>query len=103
MAMQPYTLMTGDPDFFYAYWIESDAPGNCGWKDARTDILIQKARHEMDSRRRKDLYRQLSETIRDQLPLVPLYHDVSLYACRKQAGEFEMDHLFRPCLTEKMP
>ncbi|MEZ4526461.1 MAG: ABC transporter substrate-binding protein [Desulfobacterales bacterium] len=103
MAVQPYTLMTGDPDFFYAYWIASDAPGNCGWKDAQTDRLVRNARHEMDAGKRKELYRQLAEKIRDQLPLLPLYHDVSLYACRKQAGEFEMDHLFRPCLTEKMP
>ncbi len=103
IAIQPYTLMTGDPDFFYAYWIASDAPRNCGWKDAETDMLIRNARYEMNLSRRKELYRQLAEKISHFLPLVPLYHDVSLYACRKTAKEFEMDVMFRPHLTEEKP
>ncbi len=101
IAIQPYTLMTGDPDFFYAYWIASDAPRNCGWKDAEVDILIRKARYEMNFEARRKLYRQLEEKINQHLPLLPLYHDVSLYAFRKQIRDFEMDHFFKPCLIRK--
>jgi peptide/nickel transport system substrate-binding protein len=103
IALQPYTLMSGDPDFFYAYWIESDAPRNCGWKDPQTDNLIRSARHEMNFSNRQALYRKLTQTIHEQLPVLPIYHDVSLYACSKRFQEFEMDHLFKPCLVEKKP
>ncbi|GBC61563.1 ABC transporter substrate-binding protein [Desulfonema ishimotonii] len=103
LAIQPYTLMTGDPDFFYTYWIASDAPRNTGWHDAEADRLIRTARHEMVPDRRRDLYRRLEEIFSRNLPLLPLYHDVSLYAHRKTVGQFEMDHLFRPLLTEARP
>ncbi len=101
MAVQPYTLMTGDPDFFYSYWILSDAPRNCGWRNPDADRLINEARHEADGQRRKDLYRRLQEMLNQDLPLLPLYHDVALYAHRKEVRCFQMDHFFKPVLKVK--
>ncbi|MGQ9669463.1 MAG: ABC transporter substrate-binding protein [Desulfosoma sp.] len=99
MAIQPYTLMTGDPDFFYSYWILSDAPRNCGWHSNEADILINEARHETDTTRRTALYRRLEEMLNKEMPLLPLYHDAALYAHRREIGGFYMDHFFKPCLT----
>ncbi len=101
IAIQPYTLMSGDPDFFYSYWIESDAPRNCGWKKSEADALIESARYEMNVEKRKDKYRKLEQMINDNLPILPIYHDISLYACSKRFEKFEMDHLFKPILVEK--
>jgi len=103
LAIQPYTLMTGDPDFFYAYFIQSGAPRNTGYRNPAADALILAARREMDPVRRTAAYRELSEILDRDLPLLPLYHDVSLYACRSSMGDFTMDHLFRPILTRCRP
>jgi peptide/nickel transport system substrate-binding protein len=101
MALQPYTLMTGDPDFFYSYWILSDAPRNCGWRNPDADRLINEARHETVRERRKDTYRRLQEMLSQDLPLLPLYHDVAIYAHRKDVRCLQMDHFFKPVLKVK--
>lgn len=98
MAIQPYTLMTGDPDFFYSYWILSDAPRNCGWRSKEADRLITEARHEPDGNRRIALYRRLQEMLNTEMPILPLYHDAAIYAYRKEINCFRMDHFFKPVL-----
>lgn len=103
LAIQPYTLMTGDPDFFFAYFVASSAPRNPGYRNAAVDALINSARREMAPDRRKAAYRELSSIIGRDLPLLPLYHDVSLYAFRTNSGDFSMDHFFRPVLTRGLP
>lgn len=103
LAIQPYTLMTGDPDFFYSYFIAGDAPRNTGYANPAADALIADARREMNPARRASAFRELSVILNRDLPLLPLYHDVSLYACRDSAGDFTMDHLFRPVLTRGPP
>lgn len=100
LAIQPYTLMTGDPDFFYAYFIASEAPRNTGYRDAEADRLVTEARRETDPWRRKEQYRRLSEILARDLPVLPLYDDVTPYAFRLRIGSLEMDHWFRPMLTK---
>jgi peptide/nickel transport system substrate-binding protein len=100
MALQPNTLMTGDPDFFFAYYMASDSPRYYGCGSSDTDDLIRRARHEPNLHERKALYRQLSEIFARDLPLLPLYHDISYYAHTYRVADFFLDHNFRPGLTQ---
>jgi len=45
LALAPNTLMTGEPDFFYSYYLASDGPRSFGNASARTDELIARGRH----------------------------------------------------------
>lgn len=104
MALQPNTLMTGDPDFFYAYYLASDGPRYYGGGSPETDDLIRDARHEMDHQHRKELYRRVSKAFARDLPLLPLFHDISWYAHRAATvNHFSMDHKFRPGLVLARP
>lgn len=103
LVMQPNTLMTGDPDFFYAYYVATNGPGYFGGGTPKMDDLIHRGRHAMDRVRRGDIYRELSLLFADQLPLLPLYHDLSLYAHGAGVTDFFMDHNFRPLLLNARP
>jgi peptide/nickel transport system substrate-binding protein len=103
LAIQPNTLMTGDPDFFYAYYLESKGPRDFGCGNQEIDRLIQSARHEMDPDKRRAFYRELASQFNQDLPLLPLYHDVSLYAYGEKVARFSMDQNFRPRLNLARP
>lgn len=103
LALQPNTLMTGEPDFFYAYYVATNAPCSHGCSSLAMDRLIAEARRTMEPNRRKELYRRLALLFNRQLPLLPLYHDVSLYGHGPSLASFEMDHNFRPLLTKARP
>jgi peptide/nickel transport system substrate-binding protein len=103
MAVQPNTLMTGDPDFFYAYYMASDSPRYFGCGSPETDHLIRQARHAIEFPARKALYRQLSRIFARDLPLLPLYHDISYYAHGSRVTNFFLDHNFRPNLPKAKP
>jgi peptide/nickel transport system substrate-binding protein len=98
LVMQPNTLMTGDPDFFYSYYLYSKGKNNFGFVDAEADQLIQEARKEPNLKRRRELYFRLDRKVSSELPVLPLYHDIAAYAHRKALGRFEMDQNFRPDL-----
>ncbi len=98
LAMQPNTLMTGDPDFFFSYYIASRAPGNFGYLNPEMDQWIQSARIEGDFSHRQRFYRRICDRMNLDLPVLPLYHDVCLYAHRDHLAHFEMDTNFRICL-----
>ncbi|MBI5589998.1 MAG: ABC transporter substrate-binding protein [Deltaproteobacteria bacterium] len=95
LAMQPNTLMTGDPDFFFSYYIASGAPGNFGYLNPEMDRSIQSARIEGNFSRRQELYHRICDRMNQDLPVLPLYHDVCLYAHRDHLAHFEMDPNFR--------
>ena len=95
LVMQPNTLMTGDPDFFFSYYISSGAPGNFGYHNPEMDQWIQSARIEGNLGRRRELYRRICDRMNQDLPVLPLYHDVCLYAYRDHLAHFEMDANFR--------
>jgi peptide/nickel transport system substrate-binding protein len=103
LSLQPNTLMTGDPDFFYSYYLASGAPANPGWRDAEADRLIAEARTEMDPEARRADYRRLAEIAARDLPVLPLFHELALYAHRQAVQDFAMDHFFRPDLTKARP
>ncbi|WP_022664564.1 ABC transporter substrate-binding protein [Desulfospira joergensenii] len=100
LALQPNTLMTGEPDFFYAYYLASDGPRSYGCGCARTDELIARGRHSSTRAEQKPVYRQLSRQFSRDLPLLPLYHDISFFAYTDRLGFFGMDHNFRPLLVQ---
>jgi peptide/nickel transport system substrate-binding protein len=98
LMIQPNTLMTGDPDFFYSYYLYSKGKNNFGFVQAEVDEWILKGRREVDPRRRKEIYSSLNQKIQEELPVLPLYHDLTAYAYQKAVGQFEMDQNFRPDL-----
>ncbi|MCG8549639.1 MAG: hypothetical protein MI799_04460, partial [Desulfobacterales bacterium] len=51
----------------------------------------------------KESYRRLSEIFARQLPLLPLYHDISFFAHTDRLSFFGMDHNFRPLLVQAAP
>jgi peptide/nickel transport system substrate-binding protein len=103
LALQPNTLMTGDPDFFYTYYFASTGARNTGLKDSLADSFLQRARTETDFKKRQNLYEQVETRFNQVLPLLPLYHEISLYGHGPMVAKFDMDHNFRPCLTKARP
>ena len=103
LVLQPNTLMTGDPDFFYSYYFHSRGPYRWGYDSPELDHRIEGARREMDLQRRRGAYRDLGERLNRDLPVLPLYHDLSLFAVRRSVRNLEMDAFFRPSLVEAGP
>ena len=100
MALQPNTLMTGEPDFFYSYYLASDGPRSFGSASARTDDLIAGGRHSETLAEQKQIYRHLAGIFARELPLLPLYHEISFFAYTDRLSFFGMDHNFRPLLVQ---
>jgi peptide/nickel transport system substrate-binding protein len=100
LVMQPNTLMTGDPDFFYSYYLYSSGTYNFDFKNFEVDKMIVKARKEMNPEHRKEMYRHLGKRMMEALPVLPLYHDIACYAHRRVIDHFDMDQNFRPDLIK---
>jgi len=104
MTLTPYTLMTGDPDFFFGRWIHSQGQMNIcrgiGYSNPAADKLVEKAAAEQDLARRQQYYRDLQHLVAKDVPLCPVYHDVSLYATRKEVRDLELDPFFKPSLDK---
>jgi peptide/nickel transport system substrate-binding protein len=103
LAMTPNTLMTGDPDFFYSYYLAGDAPSNPGWRNPPADRLIAATRREMDPRKRRELIRGVEQIVNKEAPLWPLFHERALYAHGPRVKELTMDYFFRPDLLAARP
>ena len=103
LALQPNTMMTGEPDFFYTYYLARSGPRSFGCGCEQTDRLIDQGRRAMDPVRRREIYQLLAAWVSDNLPLLPLYHDLSLYAHGPKVAGFVMDHNFRPLLSQARP
>ncbi len=103
IALQPNTLMTGEPDFFYSYYLASDGPRSYGCSSPATDDLIARGLHSTTAGGQKDIYRHLSQWFAEDLPLLPLYHDISFFAYTDRLAFFGMDHSFRPLLVQARP
>lgn len=92
LALTPYTLMTGDPDFFFGRWIYSEGQMNkqrgIGYLNSEADRLVQDAGAEEVKSKRQAYYSSLQELVAQDVPLCPLFHDVCLYAVRKEVKDF---------------
>ncbi|MFZ5587692.1 MAG: ABC transporter substrate-binding protein [Thermodesulfobacteriota bacterium] len=103
LSLQPNTLMTGDPDFFYSYYLAAAGPANPGWQDDEAERLIAGARVEMDQAARRTAYARLAAILARDLPILPLFHELALYAHRQRVESFAIDHFFRPDLLRARP
>ncbi|MDH7578895.1 MAG: ABC transporter substrate-binding protein [Bacillota bacterium] len=104
ITFSPYTLMTGDPDFFFGRWIASRGQMNVqrgmGYSSFKADRLVETAAAERDPAKRKELYTELQRLVALDVPLCPIYHDVCLYATRKNVHGLKLDPFFKPSLDK---
>lgn len=100
ISLSPWT--GSEPDDFFSEWIHSEGNFNRSrgikFSDPRADALIVEASGEMDKKRRSDLYAELQDLVAEKAPLVPVYHDLTVYAARKNVEKFTLDFEFRPDL-----
>jgi peptide/nickel transport system substrate-binding protein len=104
MTLTPYTFMTGDPDFVFGRWIYSKGQMNIsrgiGYESEEVDKLITAAAVESDTEKRKLMYDALQRMVYEDVPMAPIFHDVTLYAYRKGVRDLTMDAYFRPSLEK---
>lgn len=104
MSLSPYTLMTGDPDFYFGRWIYSKGQMNTarglGYENPEADKLVLDAARETDTAKRKALYQDLQKLVAEDVPVSPIFNDVSLYAVRKEVKDLQLDPFFKPTLEK---
>jgi len=98
-----FTPWTGsDPDDFFRTWILSTGSFNVRrgilYSNANADELIAQAASEMNRGERKNLYFELQKLTAAEVPISPIYHDMTVYAVRSYVKNFSMDFNFRPNL-----
>jgi len=91
-----------DPDDFFSSWILTGAGFNqsrgVDFSSAEADQLIEAAVQEMDRENRRELYLELQDLVENEAPLVPVYHDLTVYGARDYVIDLDMDFNFRPDL-----
>ncbi|SFH27511.1 peptide/nickel transport system substrate-binding protein [Desulfotomaculum arcticum] len=104
LSLTPYSLMTGDPDFFFGRWVYSRGQMNnqrgIGYSNLEADRLVEAACAEGDQSQRQADYARLQELVARDVPLSPLFHDVCLYAVRKDVKDLTIDPFFKPSLDK---
>ncbi len=102
LTMMPYTLMTGDPDFFMSNWVWSQGSLNqrrsYGYANPRADELVVSAIAEVDEAVRKLQYDELQAIVAEDVPFTPLYHEITIYATRRTVRDLTLDVQFKPSL-----
>jgi peptide/nickel transport system substrate-binding protein len=67
-----------DPDGnIYQFVHSKGSLNNLGWGAGRMDLLLDNARKAATTKARKTLYNAAFRTLRSELPLIYLYHDVN--------------------------
>jgi peptide/nickel transport system substrate-binding protein len=103
LSMRPYTMSSGDPDDFMTYWARSNGIFNkkysISYADAHVEELIAEAIAEVDPATRKAYYDELQTIFIEQTPFTPIYHEVTLYAARKNVSGLSLDPIFNPSLA----
>ncbi|WP_347488895.1 ABC transporter substrate-binding protein [Desulfoscipio sp. XC116] len=104
LTLTPYTLMTGDPDFFFNGWVHSKGQMNMqrgiGYSSLDADTLVEAAAVERESAKRQQYYSDLQRLVARDMPLCPVYHDVCLYATTKNVHDLKLDLFFKPSLDK---
>ena len=95
-----FTPWTGsDPDDYFRGWIQSDGSFNTArglfYSNPDADELIAAGRKEMDRERRREIYNQLQDIVSEEMPMTPIYHDMTIYATKDFVKDFEMDFNFK--------
>lgn len=98
-AIRPHTLMAG-PGFFFSSWMQTDKGlnklYNTSYSNSRVDELIEMSHIEMDHAKRKAYFYELQEIAAEEAPVIPVYHEVTIYATRKNVGGLKIDAEFKP-------
>ncbi len=88
-----------DPDDFFSSWILTGAGFNRSrgveFSNEDADRLIEKAVQEMDRETRRDIYLELQDLVEENAPLVPVYHDLTVYGVRDHVSNLDLDFNFR--------
>ncbi len=104
ITLSPYTLMTGDPDFFFGRWIQSKGQMNVarglGYNNPEADRLVAEAAAGKDMAARQKVYGELEKLVAEDVPLAPIYNDVCIYATKKTVHDLKIDPLFKPSLEK---
>jgi peptide/nickel transport system substrate-binding protein len=103
LIIGPTGFLAGDPDYHYANFVSIQSQFSPGWKNDEAERLIEKGGQEANPRLRRKIYRRLSELMNQHLPMLPLYHDVAVYAYKDQVTNLDMDVIFRPWLHAAHP
>ncbi len=103
LVLGPTGFLTGDPDHHYTNFVSARAAYSGGWQNAEAEKLIDLGRKEADMEIRRELYHQLCELMNEEIPLLPLYHDVAIYAHNERVADLDMDVIFRPWLDRARP
>ncbi|MCC5909178.1 MAG: ABC transporter substrate-binding protein [Clostridiaceae bacterium] len=102
ITIGPFTLMTGEPNVFFSTHMFSEGNSNksrsYGYNNPKVDDMITKAARERDQDKRHSMYLELQEVAAKEGPVVPIYHDVTLYAVNNKVHNFELDANFKPHL-----
>jgi peptide/nickel transport system substrate-binding protein/oligopeptide transport system substrate-binding protein len=79
-----------DPDGFLFPLFHSDEPNNLSaFSDPEVDRMLEAARRMRPEATRLEQYRLIEKRVLDQAPLIPLYHDVVLYAYNSRVRGIE--------------
>ena len=103
LVLGPTGFLTGDPDHHFSNFVSARAPYSGGWQNPEAEDLIAQARNLSDENQRRRIYRRLCELVNQELPMVPLYHDVAIYVHSDRVADLEMDVIFRPWLDRARP
>jgi oligopeptide transport system substrate-binding protein len=95
ICMKSWVSDNGDPDNFVYPLFHSRSFGRAGntfyYSDHIVDTMIENARSERSSQKRKVIYQNIEEKIVDDAPWVFLSHAVDSYAVNKKIGGFKVD------------
>lgn len=104
MTLSPYTLMTGDPDFYFGQWIDSKGQMNVqrgiGYSNSEADRLVAEAATGKDMAARQKAYSELQKLVAEDVPVAPIYNDVCIYAMKKNVKDLKIDPFFKPSLEK---
>lgn len=85
MWMLGWSLPMLDPDAWMWTLLHTDEP-LANWSNKEYDAIIEKARVEMNEEKRKDLYRQGQEILKEEAPMIFLYQLKDLYGVSKNVN-----------------
>jgi peptide/nickel transport system substrate-binding protein len=104
MTLSPYTLMTGDPDFYFGQWIDSQGQMNIarglGYNNSEADRLVAEAATGKNAAARQKVYGELDKLVAEDVPVAPIYNDVCIYATKKTVNDLTIDPFFKPSLEK---
>lgn len=79
-----------DPDGILYPLFHSGEPNNlAGFVDPEVDRMLEEAREMRHDGERLEQYRAIERRVLEQAPLIPLYHEIVLYACNPRVRGIE--------------